>query len=68
MGLIGDIKEGYLADLVLLDLEKEWLVEEKSLVSKGKNTPFLGSTLPGKIEMVMVSGVIKIIGGRFTWN
>ena len=68
LGLIGDIKEGYLADLVLLDLEKEWLVEEKSLVSKGKNTPFLGSTLPGKIEMVMVSGVIKIIGGRFTWN
>lgn len=68
LGLIGDIKEGYLADLVLIDLEKEWLVEEKSLVSKGKNTPFLGSMLPGKVEMVMVSGVIKILGGRFTWN
>ena len=68
LGLIGDVKEGYLADLVLLDPEKEWLVEEKSLVSKGKNTPFLGSLLPGKVEMVMVRGVIKILGGRFTWN
>ncbi len=58
----GDIKKGYLADLVLLDKDRTWLVTDKSLLSKGKNTPFLNYELPGVVLMTMVSGKIKYTG------
>ncbi|PNR92457.1 dihydroorotase [Petrotoga sp. 9PWA.NaAc.5.4] len=56
---VGDIKEGYFADLVILDTEKFWVVDELSLLSKGKNTPFLGERLPGVVEKTFVEGEIK---------
>jgi len=42
------IAEGQTANLTLFNPEKEWVVEEKSLLSKSKNTPFLNKTLKGK--------------------
>ncbi|ALV62071.1 Dihydroorotase [Thermococcus sp. 2319x1] len=56
--LRGDISEGYRADLVILDPDKEWRVTERSLFSKGKNTPFLGRKLPGVVEMTIKGGRI----------
>jgi len=56
--LKGDIREGYMADLVILEPDKEWRVTEKSLFSKGKNTPFLRRKLPGVVEMTIKEGKI----------
>jgi len=56
--LKGDIRPGYRADIVILDPDKEWKVTEKSLFSKGKNTPFLGKKLPGVVEMTIKGGNI----------
>lgn len=58
----GKITEGYLADLVIVDLGKKWKVEEKNIVSKSKNTPFLGEELEGVIECTIKKG--KVIYSR----
>ncbi|EHR79219.1 dihydroorotase [Thermococcus litoralis DSM 5473] len=63
--LRGDVREGYRADLVILDPDKEWKVTEKSLFSKGKNTPFLGRKLPGVVEMTIKGGRIVYRGITF---
>ena len=54
----GKIAQGYLADLVIADLDKKWKVEEKSIVSKSKNTPFLGQELKGVIEYTLKAGKV----------
>ncbi|MFP4660923.1 MAG: dihydroorotase [Halanaerobiales bacterium] len=52
------IKEGAVADLIVFDSEKDWTVEKKMLKSKGKNTPFAGKTLKGKVQLTIVDGKI----------
>ncbi|MGL5067142.1 MAG: dihydroorotase [Sarcina sp.] len=54
----GKIQIGYDADLVILDTEKEFVVDRKKLVSKSKNTPFDGLTLSGDIDMTIKGGKI----------
>ncbi len=43
------IKEGAQADLILVDINKEWKVDKNKFVSLGKNTPFDLWTLKGKV-------------------
>ena len=45
----GLLKEGYIADLVLLDLEKEYTVDSNNFYSKGKFTPINGKKYFGTI-------------------
>ncbi|MFH1768120.1 MAG: dihydroorotase [Candidatus Omnitrophota bacterium] len=54
----GQIKEGLLADIVIVDLEKKWQVQEESFVSKSKNTPFLGYTIDGLVDYTIYRGEI----------
>ncbi len=56
--LKGEIKEGFVADIVIVNLEKEWQVQESSFLSKSKNTPFLGWTLKGVVEYTVHRGRI----------
>lgn len=44
------------ADVCIFDPQQYWKVEAKSLVSQGKNTPFLGLELAGKIRRTLVRG------------
>jgi dihydroorotase len=60
----GYIDEGYWADLVILDLEKEWIVSPQSLLYKCGWSPFIGHTFKGKIESVLVSGHLAWHNGR----
>ena len=53
---IGSIQAGATADLVIVDPEAFYLVEPHSLCSQGKNTPFMGYELPGRIEQTWVAG------------
>lgn len=51
-----EIKVGCPADFVIIDLNKDWVYD--SSLSKSLNTPFLGSTLSGKVEYTLCKGEI----------
>ena len=60
------IKAGAVADLTIFDQEKTWTVSKDKLKSKGKNTPFAGWELQGKVVMTIVDGkVVYTDGERF---
>lgn len=42
------IKEGEIANLTIIDAQKEWKVDPNKFHSKGRNTPFTGWLLKGK--------------------
>ena len=52
----GTLKPGAPADLVLVDLDEPWVVEEKTIRSRSKNTCFEGAKLQGKVLQTMVAG------------
>lgn len=46
------------ADVCIFDAEQYWKVEPKALKSQGKNTPFNGLELAGKVRYTLVDGDI----------
>lgn len=54
----GDISVGHTADLVVADVEHPYVIDVEKLISKGKNSPFGGRTVYGKIELTMVNGEV----------
>lgn len=54
----GTITEGAPADIIIFDPDREWTVDRDSFISKGRNTPFHGTTLQGKNLFTMVDGKI----------
>ncbi len=55
----GGFREGSPADITILDPEKEWIIDPNGFVSKGKNTPFKGWKVKGKVLYTLVDGDIK---------
>ncbi|MBD5086347.1 MAG: dihydroorotase [Clostridiales bacterium] len=55
----GNIVEGGLADITLVDLDKEYKIDAKTFKSKGKNTPFDGWKVKGKVVKTIVEGKVK---------
>lgn len=55
----GEIKEGGVADLMIADLEEEWVIDPQQFVSKGKNNPFSGYPLRGVVKYTIVDGEVK---------
>ncbi|MBD5632492.1 MAG: dihydroorotase [Clostridia bacterium] len=55
----GEIREGAIADLTVADLSKKYKIDSAKFYSKGKNTPFNGDEVYGKIEYTLVNGEIK---------
>ena len=53
---VPDINTDKAANLCLFNPKNEWTLEEKNIVSKSKNTPFIGKTLKGKIIGVINNG------------
>ncbi|MBI3873240.1 MAG: dihydroorotase [candidate division Zixibacteria bacterium] len=52
----GTITVGSPADLVLIDPDAQWRVTPESLISKSKNSPFLGWELTGVVRATIVDG------------
>lgn len=52
----GKIAENYLADIAIIDLEKRWKINEHTIVSKSKNTPFLGWEVEAAVEYTIHNG------------
>lgn len=55
---LGIIKEGGIADLTVIDLKKEWKLEESQILSKSQNTPLIGEKLSAKVCMTIASGKV----------
>lgn len=55
----GNLVEGGLADITLVDLDKQYKIDAKSFKSKGKNTPFDGWKVKGKVIKTIVEGKVK---------
>jgi dihydroorotase len=60
----GYIREGYWADLVLVDLEAPMKVSEQRLWSKCGWSPFEGLTLRSSIDTTIVNGQIAFRDGQ----
>jgi dihydroorotase len=56
-GQYGEIKEGYVGSLTVLDLSKKFKVESSKLKTKNKWSPFLGVTFPGSVVLTVVRGI-----------
>jgi dihydroorotase len=54
----GQLAPGSEADICIFDPEAWWKVEAASLRSQGKNTPFLGLEVPGKVRYTLVGGQV----------
>ncbi len=52
----GTLRPGSPADLILIDTERPWVVEETKLRSRSKNTAFEGARLQGMVLQTMVDG------------
>lgn len=54
----GHLSLGAAADLCIFDPEQYWRVATSAIKSQGKNTPFLGMELSGKVKYTLVNGLI----------
>jgi len=57
----GRLVEGGDADLAIIDPECEYLFDEDQILSKSRNSPFIGTRLKGRNELTMV-------GGKIVWE
>ena len=54
----GTIQEGKAADVVIIDPEAEYTIDKNKFRSKGKNTPFHGRKVFGRVEMTICDGKV----------
>jgi dihydroorotase len=59
----GFIREGYWADLVLVDLNKPWNVNRSNILYKCGWSPFEGTTFRSKVVYTIVSGNVAYTNG-----
>ena len=55
----GSLCEGGVADLTIVDLNEKYVIDGAKFVSKGKNTPFTGTEVYGRVKYTVVDGSIK---------
>ena len=61
----GYIKEGYYADLVLVDLDQTWQVKKDNILYKCNWSPFEGYTFSTKVSHTFVNGNLAYEDGVF---
>ncbi|MBC7945959.1 MAG: dihydroorotase [Burkholderiales bacterium] len=54
----GQLGVGAAADICIFDPALRWKVEAKALKSQGKNTPFIGQEMLGKVRYTLVNGEV----------
>lgn len=54
----GTLQEGHPADVIIVDIEQEYKINKEEFVSKGKNTPFDGWKVKGKVLCTICDGKI----------
>ncbi len=53
---LGTLRVGALANVTIFDPNQEWVVNPDTFASKGKNTPWAGCPLKGKVMATVVEG------------
>ena len=61
----GYIREGYFADLVLVDINSPWTVDKSNILAKCGWSPFEGATFHSKITHTFVNGHLVYADGKF---
>ena len=61
----GYIREGYFADLVLVDLNSPWTVDKSNILAKCGWSPFEGTTFHSKVTHTFVNGHPSYENGTF---
>jgi len=64
----GFIREGYWADIALVDLNSSWQVNKGNILYKCGWSPFEGTTFQSKIIHTIVSGNLAYSNGKLTEN
>ncbi len=54
----GTLKDGALADVIIFDPNAVWTVDPEKFRSKGRNTPYAGKTLVGRVETTICGGAV----------
>ena len=54
----GHLAPGQVADVCIFDPQQAWTVAASTLASQGKNTPFLGLELAGRVRFTLVAGQV----------
>jgi dihydroorotase len=62
----GYIREGYFADLVIVDLNESTTVTKENILYKCGWSPFQGETFPARVTHTFVSG--NLVYGNGVWN
>jgi dihydroorotase len=57
-GELGTLKTDATANVTILDPDREWIVNSRNFVSKGKNTPYEGYKFKGKVMATIANGKI----------
>jgi dihydroorotase len=57
----GVLKKGMAADLSIIDPKEEYILKEEDIISKSKNSPFVGKTLKGR-------NILTMVEGRIVWS
>ncbi len=57
-GELGTLKAGTPANITIFDPDREWIVDSRNFVSKGKNTPYDGYNVRGKVMATIAKGKI----------
>jgi dihydroorotase len=61
----GYLREGYFADLVLVDLNRPWTVGKENILSKCGWSPFEGTQFRSAVTHTFVSGHLAFAEGKF---
>lgn len=64
----GYIRPGYYADLVLVDVKKEWTVTSDNILYKCGWSPFEGTTFDSQVKKTWVNGQLVYDQGTFNEN
>lgn len=57
----GSLKPGNIADITIIDPKKKYTVKAEEIISKSKNSPFIGRNLTGACDTT-------IVGGKIVWS
>ncbi len=60
----GVIKEGKAADITITDIDEEYVIDSSTFESMGKNTPFNGLSVYGKVITTIVGGKVVYSEGK----
>lgn len=55
----GTLQQGTVADVVVFDPDARWVVDERTIISRSKNTPLFGMTMIGAVKWTIVGGEVR---------